>query len=806
MTVLFSRALLCTTCIHSLVAIVIYVVTIDPVAAQTSKSRGRVYPGEYLVTLPSLGREARTMRNLQAHGVAGMKRVARGIFLLDTLKSARRQGSEVTRASVPVDPHDTFCRDLLAAGDVTACSPNYEVRIDATAPNDPMFSSLWGLRDGAGIAAQRAWSVSTGSSDVVVAVIDTGVDYTHPDLRANMWINPEEVPGNGIDDDANGYIDDVHGINAMRGAAYPGDPRDENGHGTHVAGTIGAVGHNGQGVVGVNQHVKIMALRFLGASGAGSLSDAITAIDYMITMKNRGVDIRVANNSWGGSGYAAALGDAIQRTEEAGIVFVAAAGNDGADNDVEPSYPANFEMNNVVSVAALDEWGNLASFSNYGATTVDIAAPGADIHSTFPGNRYVKLSGTSMATPHVVGALALLFAAEPKLSYTEALARLYESGRDRSSLYDGGRRVPLVRTQRSTDVGRMLFNETKPLLGDGGIDPACVYDLDVSNLASAGTVDTSADREPIVQQADEGEFYRLDLPFPFPFYDTTLSTLFISPNGVVYANPPSSIDFETGRQAPLQSIAAFHIDMVPLTKSHGIRVFKASNKVTILWTEGLFAAQKTDSEVKVRLTLHATGKIDISVSFEGSRDASSLRRLALGDPFQQPAMRPGALIGVSGSSTASSTTVDLTKSLEGLVSSLDQKLVLGVSMVPRCKGGTKPSVTSIALRRGASSRSVQADKVRGYLFGGGDGDVPVSMAVDAFRCQGFKMLRLRDGQAAFRARIPRGPSRVVASSGGVRGSIRLSANRSGGDKARARKGSRRICRAIFRSLRATPGA
>ncbi len=804
MTVSFSRALLSKTCVRSLVAIVIYVLTINSVVAQTTKSRGRVFPGEYLVTLPSLGREARTMRDLEAHGVAGMKRLARGIFLLDTVKSARRHSSGATRVSVPVDPHDTFCRDLVAAGNVAACSPNYEVRIDAAAPNDPMFSSLWGLRDGAGIAAQRAWSVSTGSSDVVVAVIDTGVDYTHPDLRANMWNNPGEVPGNGIDDDANGYIDDVHGINAMRGAAYPGDPKDENGHGTHVAGTIGAVGHNGQGVVGINQHVKIMALRFLGPTGAGSLSDAITAIDYMITMKNRGVDIRVANNSWGGSGYAAALGDAIQRTEEAGIVFVAAAGNDGTDNDVEPSYPANFEMNNVVSVAALDEWGNLASFSNYGATTVDIAAPGADIHSTFPGNRYVKLSGTSMATPHVVGALALLFAAEPKLSYAEGVARLYESGRDRSSLYDGGRRVPLVRTQRSTDAGRMLFNETKPLLGGGGIEPTCVYDLDVSNLAPAGTVDTSADSEPIVQQADEGEFYRLALPFPFPFYETTLSTLFISPNGVVYAKPPSAIDFEPGRQAPLQSIAAFHIDMVPLATRHGVRVFKGSDKVTILWTEGLFSAQKTNSEVKVRLTLHATGKADISISFEGGDDGSSLRRLALGDPFQQPSMRPAAVIGVSGSSTTSSSTVDIPKSLEGLVSSLDDRLVLGVSMLPRCKGGAKPSVNSIALRRGASSRSAQAVKVRGYLAGDGDGNVPVSLAVDAFRCEGFKMVRLQGGRAAFRVKIPRGPSRVAASSGGVRGSVRLSSNRGGGDRARARKGSGRMCRAILRSLRATP--
>jgi subtilisin family serine protease len=805
-TVLFSRASLCKTCVRSLVAVVAYVLTITPVAAQTPKNPRRVFPGEYLITLPASGIEARAMRAIEAHGVAGMKRLARGIFLLDTVKSARRHSSGGTGTSVPVDPHDTFCRDLLAAGKVAACSPNYEVRIDAAAPNDPMFSSLWGLGDGAGIGAQRAWNVSTGSSDVVVAVIDTGVDYTHPDLRDNMWSNPGEVPGNGIDDDANGYVDDVHGINAMQNAARPGDPQDENGHGTHVAGTIGAVGQNGQGVVGVNQRVKIMALRFLGAAGAGSLSDAITAIDYMLAMKSRGIDVRVANNSWGGSGYAAALADAIQRTEEAGIVFVAAAGNEGVDNDVEPSYPANFEIANVVSVAALDEWGNLAGFSNYGATTVDIAAPGVDIYSTFPRDRYVKLSGTSMATPHVVGALALLFAAEPNLSYAQALERLYGAGLERSSLYDGGRRTPLVRTQRSVDVGRMLFNETKPLPEGGGVEPACVYDLNVSNLASQGSIDTAADSQPIVQRADEGEFYRLDLPFPFPFYDTTLSTLYISPNGVVYANPPSSIDFEPGRQAPIQSIAAFHIDMVPISPRHGVRVFKGSDKVTILWAEGLFAAQKADGDVSVRLTLHATGVADISVSFGAGADASSLRRLALGDPFQLPASRPAALIGVSGNSTASSSTVDITDSLGGLVSSLDQQLVLGVSMTPRCKGGTKPSVSSIALRRGASAHSTRPLRVRGELTGDGNGDVPVSLAHDSFRCEGFKMMRLQNGRATFRVQVPRGPMRVVASSGAARGSVRLSSKRSGGYRGRDRRSGVRMCKAMLRSLRAIPSA
>jgi subtilisin family serine protease len=803
-TVSFSRSLLSKTCVVSLIVALGYVCSVDSAAAQASKNRARVFPGEYLVTLPASGKESRAKRSLEAYGVAAVQRIARGTLLVDTAKSARRRSSGAARLSVPLDPHDTFCKDLLATGSVRSCSPNYEVRVDATTPDDPMLSSLWGFGDSAGISAQRAWDVSVGSSDVVVAVIDTGVDYTHPDLRANMWSNPGEIPDNGVDDDANGYVDDVHGINAIRGATQRGDPLDENGHGTHVAGTIGAVGNNAEGVVGINHRVKIMALKFLGPTGAGSLSDAITAIDYMVMLKARGINIRVANNSWGGSGYAAALADAVQRTEDAGIIFAAAAGNNGSDNDVDPAYPANFEMANVVSVAALDEWGNLASFSNYGATTVDIAAPGVGIYSTFPGNRYVQLSGTSMATPHVAGTLALLFAAETNLPYTDALARLYQSGHDRSSLYDGGRRVPLVRTMRSVDAGRLLFNETKPIPGGESAEPACSYDLNVSNLVSEEAVDTSADNQPIVQQADEGEFSRLDLPFPFPFYETSLSTVYISPNGVVYAAPPSGIDFEAGRQAPLQSIAAFHVDMVPLSSRHGIRVSKGSDKVTILWTEGLFAAQKVNSEVRVRLTLHSTGKIDISVAFEDGPEASSLRRLALGDPFQSPASRPAALIGVSGSSAASSSTVDIGGALSRLVSSLDQRLVLGVSMTPRCRIGTKPSVASIGLKRGSSSNFSKALKVSAELTGDGNGEVPVSLAVDNFRCEGFKMVQLREGRAAFRLQVPRGPVRVAASSGTASGSLRLSSNSRASGKARDRRTSARTCRSMLRSLRVIP--
>ncbi|MBN1396302.1 MAG: S8 family serine peptidase [Pirellulales bacterium] len=284
-------------------------------------------------------------------------------------------------------------------------------QVDFSTPSDPYYNQLWGMET---IDAPQAWNLSTGSSSVVVAVIDTGVDYTHVDLAANVWTNPGEIAGNGIDDDGNGFVDDVHGYDFIN---EDGNPMDDNGHGTHVSGTIAAVANNGVGVAGVNWSGSVMALKFLNSDGSGYLSDAVRAINYATMMRTQyDVNVRVTNNSWGGGGYSTSMYNAIQASNNADILFVAAAGNSSSDNDLSPQYPANYSCSNVISVAAISQNGQLASFSSYGATTVDLAAPGVSILSTIPGNRYSYYSGTSMATPHVAGVAALAFSLNPNAS------------------------------------------------------------------------------------------------------------------------------------------------------------------------------------------------------------------------------------------------------------------------------------------------------------------------------------------------------------------------------------------------------
>jgi len=380
------------------------------------------------------------IKNSQTFPALSKKRLSSFATRMQTNRTSNLSRNESGRSYYSLrNPCDTSAtvRRLLRTRRGLLCEQNRAITADAANPliNDTHNALLYALDTSSigRLKAPEAWGLSTGSSSVIVGILDTGMNYTHPDLSANVWVNPGEIASNGIDDDVNGYIDDVNGIDTINNDS---NPVDDNFHGTHVAGTIGAVGNNGLGVAGVVWSVKMIPCKFLDASGSGSTSGAIQCLDYLTNLKsNAGINIVATNNSWGGgSGFSTALYQAIQRTEAASILFVAAAGNSSSDNDAVAVYPANFDLSNVISVAAIDENGALASFSNYGATTVDIGAPGVSIASTYSGNSYAYLSGTSMASPQVTGGIALLRSYKPNLTMAQTKASILTTGTALSSL------------------------------------------------------------------------------------------------------------------------------------------------------------------------------------------------------------------------------------------------------------------------------------------------------------------------------------------------------------------------------------
>ena len=331
---------------------------------------------------------------------------------------------------------------------VEYAEPNFEIKLDPTdnltakdllyrqndanpnLPNDPMFAEQWALQNNgqsggkatADLSAVKAWEKTKGSKKVVIAVLDSGVDYTHQDLAANMWTRPDTVPA--YEDDQLGKIRDVHGFNAADNNA---DPMDENGHGTHCAGIIGAEGNNDEGIAGINWKAEIMPLKFLGKGGFGTTKNAIEAINYVIDRKQHGVNIRIISASWGSTAYSKALEDVIRKAGEEGILFIAAAGNSSENADFRPHYPSGYKLPNMISVAATDRNDNLASFSNYGVKSVHLAAPGKDIRSTWLKGTYRDASGTSMATPYASGVAGLILASDPNMPLEKLKEKLLNS-------------------------------------------------------------------------------------------------------------------------------------------------------------------------------------------------------------------------------------------------------------------------------------------------------------------------------------------------------------------------------------------
>lgn len=420
-------------------------------APLTATAASSTVPGEVLIRFKPGASDADVRAIMTDLGATRVKR----------FRSIQTEEQRITRRSV-ADAVSRYRNNPA----VDFIEPNWIVHADL-APNDPLFPQQWSLSNsgqtggtqGADVAAVPAWDVSTGSPDIVIAIIDTGVDTTHPDLAENIWSNPGEIPGNGVDDDGNGLVDDVHGYDFFN---LDADPMDDNGHGTHVAGIAAARGDDGVGIAGVAWRARILPLKFLGPDGTGPISAAIDCIEYAISK-----GARILNNSWGGYDFSAALELAIQHANDAGALFVAAAGNDAESLDSFAHYPASFREPNVIPVAATDERDQLAPFSNYGLTSVPIAAPGTNILSSFAGGGYQELSGTSMSTPLVSGALALLESRFPALTAAQAKSILIHSADPVPGL------AGLLASGGRLNVARML----------GGLDsiaPAAVADLAVA--------------------------------------------------------------------------------------------------------------------------------------------------------------------------------------------------------------------------------------------------------------------------------------------------------------------------------------
>ncbi|GAA0541654.1 S8 family serine peptidase [Rheinheimera aquimaris] len=404
---------------------------------------------------------------------------------------------------------DTLIKRLSVHPAVAVAEPDYPLHALAT-PDDPDFGQLWGLLNtgqnsgtaGADIKATDAWDISTGSHEVVIGVIDSGMDYNHPDLLDNRWVNPGDLPGS------------TYGYSTLNAEL---DPMDSDSHGTHVAGTIGASGNNGIGVAGVNWSVTLLPCQFLGPTG-GSTAGAIECINYFTDLKlNHGVNVKATNNSWGGGSYSDTLRAAIESGGDAGILFIAAAGNSGVDADSTPMYPAAYDLDTIVSVASTDRNDQLSIFtsgaSNYGAVSVDLGAPGSAILSTVPGGGYASYSGTSMASPHVAGAAALLWSVNPDITALEMKSILMDSGDSLSALEGktvSGKRLNLANAMVDADPTPSFRLSITPRNQQITAGENAQYTVDIGNIADwmgevALTVDVDPALEGVSLSADTAE-------------------------------------------------------------------------------------------------------------------------------------------------------------------------------------------------------------------------------------------------------------------------------------------------------------
>ena len=474
-------------------------------AAQPADPQARPHIDDELIVKFRGGREE--YKKLMTHYGVGARRakVFRSLAGLELIKLPR--GLSVQEAI------DFYQR----SPDVLYAEPNYIVRTTNT-PNDTRFGEQWALHNigqsggtpEADIDVVAAWDITTGSSDVIVAVIDSGIDYNHLDLAANMFRNTADCNNNGIDDDGNGFVDDCFGIDTVNNDS---DPIDDNNHGTHVAGIIGAVGNNSAGVVGINWNIKIMACKFVNASGSGTMADAIDCLDYVKIMKDRGLNIIATSNSWGGGGFSQALLDAIEAHRQRGMLFITAAGNGnifgiGQNNDTTPFYPCNYYLPNVICVASTTRTDARSTFSNFGSRTVHVGAPGSEILSSIRGNSYASLSGTSMATPHVTGVAALLQAHDPSLDWRGIKNLILAGGDNVTSLTNTITKKRLNAFGALTCANSNVASRLRPIADSVSGSVGAPIDLSVLNINCAnpnGNVDVSVNPGgEIVTLVDDG--------------------------------------------------------------------------------------------------------------------------------------------------------------------------------------------------------------------------------------------------------------------------------------------------------------